>query len=282
MLNYSPNFVKRLLTIFLATLLSGCGAFIFQPEKEHYPNRNLEKVNREEIFFQSADGTKLHGWILTPKSDVTYKGTILHLHGNAQNISTHSGFVLWLVEEGYHAVVFDYRGYGKSDGSPSLKGVHLDAEAAIEKAFTLSGVAEDGLIVFGQSLGGAIAIRTIADSPHKPKIKALILESVFSDYRAIVREKAATCFLSWPLQYPIALTYSNRYSPLKWIKRVSPVPILILHGTNDPVVPWHHGEALFKAAAEPKGFWTTAPTGHTRSFADPAVKQKLLQFMEEL
>ena len=271
---------KILTAIFLLLLLSGCGAFIFQPEKKHYPNKNIEKVNIEEIVFPSTDGTKLHGWILTPKSGEPYKGTILHFHGNAQNISTHSGFVIWLVEAGYRAVVFDYRGYGKSEGAPSMMGVHLDAEAAIEKAFTLSGVEEEGLIVFGQSLGGAIAIRTVADSPRKSRIRVLILESVFSDYRAIAREKAALCLLSWPFQYPIAYSYSNRYSPLKWIKRVSPVPVLIIHGTNDPVVPWHHGESLFKAAAEPKGFWTTAPAGHTRSFADPNVRQELLHYLE--
>jgi len=274
--------IKSIVAIFFTGLLSGCGGFIFQPDKEHFENRNLEKVNREDIYFQSADGTGLHGWVLTPKGNVDIKGTILHLHGNAQNISTHSGFVLWIVGEGYRVVVFDYRGYGKSEGSPDLKGVHQDASGAIEKTFAVPGVAEEGLIVFGQSLGGAIAICTLADSPYKPKIKALILESVFSDYRAIVREKASLFFLSWPFQYPIALSYNNSYSPLKWIKNVSPVPILILHGTEDPVVPYHHGVALYKAANEPKAFWPTAPAGHTRSFADPAVRQKLLHFMEGL
>lgn len=272
----------RIIILFILVFLSGCGAFIFYPEKAHYENRNLEKVNREDIFFQSADGTMLHGWVLTPKDDVPYKGTILHLHGNAQNISTHSGFVLWLVEAGYRAVVFDYRGYGKSEGSPSLNGVHLDGEAAIEKTLSLPGVAEEGFIILGQSLGGAIAIHSLANSPHKPKVKALVLESVFSDYRDIVREKASLFFLFWPLQYPISLTYNNSYSPVKWIKNVSPVPILILHGTGDPIVPHHHAALLYKAAAEPKTFWSTDPAGHTRSFADPAIRQKLLHFMEGL
>lgn len=273
--------VILIFSLLFPVLLSGCGAFIFQPEKAHHKNRILEKVDWEDITFSSSDGTRLHGWVLSPRGGAPYRGTILHLHGNAQNISTHSGFVAWLAEAGYRVVVFDYRGYGKSEGRASIKGAHLDGEAAVKKALSLAG-SEEGIIIFGQSLGGAIAIRTTAKSTHKARIKALIVESAFSDYRTIVREKASLFFLTWPFQYPIALTYSNGYSPLKWIKEVSPVPILIMHGTEDPIVPYHHGEALYNSAAEPKTFWPTDPAGHTRSFADPAVRQKLLHFMDGL
>lgn len=276
------NTGKFAAVLLLPLLMQGCTWLVFFPEREFIDSGYLERVRHEDVFFRSSDGTRLHGWFLRPKNTGPARGTILHLHGNAENLSTHTGYVLWLVEEGYNVFVFDYRGYGKSAGKPSMKGVHLDAEAALEKALGFEGVEGGKFFIFGQSIGGAIAIYTVANTPYKKKIDVLVVESVFSGYRTLAEEKMASCFLTWPLSRPLALTYSDYYSPARWIEKVSPAPLLILHGTGDGIIPVGHGRALYRQAGEPKEMWETSPPGHTRSFSDEETRKRFLQYLEEI
>jgi len=104
-------------------------------------------------------------------------------------------------------------------------------------------------------------------------------ESAFSSYRRIAREKLDSFWLTWPFQYPLSWTVSDSYRAEQWIGQVTPVPVLILHGMNDPVVPTHHGRRLFEAAREPKQFWLTATPGHIMSFADGKVRGQLAAFL---
>jgi fermentation-respiration switch protein FrsA (DUF1100 family) len=203
------------------------------------------------------------------------------LHGNAENLSTHVNSVLWLIKEGFNLFIFDYRGYGRSQGSPSIKGVHVDAEAALESLLSRPDMDKEQIIVLGQSIGGAIAVYTVANTPYKDRISVLVIDSAFSSYRLIAREKLAQVFITWPFQYPLSLFFNDDYSPIKWIKKVSPVPVLIIHGEKDPVVPEHHGQMLYDAALPPKDFWKTSAPGHVRSFADEEVREKLVAYLDK-
>ena len=116
-------------------LSTGCSYLFFYPQRKLINNPYLQDVDYRDIFFKTPDGLMLHGWFL--KSSEESKGTILFLHGNAENISTHVNNVLWLVENGFDVLIFDYRGYGKSEGDPTLEGVHVDAEAALNTLFNL-------------------------------------------------------------------------------------------------------------------------------------------------
>ncbi|MCE5194139.1 MAG: alpha/beta hydrolase [Nitrospiraceae bacterium] len=236
----------------------------------------LEKFNYEDVYFKTPDGLKLHGWVLKPKDKSI--GFILFLHGNAENISTHINSVLWLVKEEFTVFAFDYRGYGKSDGHPTIEGVHIDAETALEKALSMSG---EKIFVFGQSVGGAIAVYTVANSKYKNNLKALIIESTFSSYREITREKASQIIITWTFQYPLSFLVSDYYSPVKWIKNISPVPLLILHGEYDNIVPLHHGIEISEKAVNPKDFWITETKGHIQSFADKKIREKFIEYLKE-
>ncbi|MGE5190287.1 MAG: alpha/beta hydrolase, partial [Gemmatimonadota bacterium] len=149
----------------VAGALPGCDSYFFYPTKGDLPNPALEGVAREDVFFRAPDGVTLHGWLLRPEG--TPLGTVLFLHGNAENVSTHVNAVLWLVRSGYRVFLFDYRGYGRSEGSPTMAGVHLDALAAIDALFGMKEVDGDRIVVLGQSLGGAVAVYAVAHSPHK-------------------------------------------------------------------------------------------------------------------
>ncbi len=267
-----------LLAIF-TLLLSGCTYLFFKPSKQFVNDPATQQHSPEDVYFKSPDGLTLHGWYFKARGEE--RGTILVCHGNVENISTHVKLDLWLIDAGYNLFIFDYRGYGKSEGETTVEGVHLDAEAALEKLLTLPGM-HDRIIVFGKSLGGAVAVYTVANSPSRDRIKGLVIESAFADYRMMARREIARTVIGWPMQYPLSFLVNNDYSPLTWIKKVSPVPVLIMHGTEDPLIPVEHGRLLFAEALPPKGYWELAGLGHVKSWTDEATRVRLLAWLAAL
>lgn len=255
-------------------LLSGCGSLFFYPHKQLYDNPLARLFSPEDVFFKTPDGLTLHGWFFraTPKACAT----ILVLHGNAENLSTHVNSVLWLIKEGFNLFIFDYRGYGYSQGSPDIKGVHVDAEAALEMILHMQPANDQKIIVLGQSIGGAIAIHMVAHTPYQDRIAAVVTDSAFSSYRSIAREKLSLLRLTW-----LSFLFNDDYSPVKSISRLSPIPLLIIHGQQDPVVLVHHGQILYDAASEPKEFWITRSEGHIRSLLDDFIKEKLSAYLKK-
>lgn len=275
--------MKRISCILILIFLifnTGCSSLIFFPQKKLLDNPFLKQVSYDDIYFKTSDGLLLHGWYLKAKDKS--KGTILYLHGNAENISTHVNSVIWLTLEGYDVFAFDYRGYGKSEGSPTLEGVHIDAKAALETVFNLPQANKGHIFISGQSLGGAVAVYTVATSAYKDRIKALIIDSAFSSYRRVSREKFAQLIITWPFQYPLSFFFNDYFSPARWIKEVSPVPLLIMHGDNDRIVPVHHGSLLHEAASSPKEFWLVKGVGHTQAFALKEIREKFLLYLQNI
>jgi hypothetical protein len=203
----------------------------------------------------------------------------LFLHGNAENISTHIASVAWLPGTGFNVLLVDYRGYGRSAGVPSLDGLHLDFRAALETLLAMPEIDPDRVVVFGQSLGGAIAITGLAGSTYKTKIRALIVEGAFAGYRALAREKLATFWPTWLLQWPLSLTIDDRHRPIDRIAELAPLPVLIVQGEADQIVPTHHGVALFARAGEPKELWLVPDTGHLQAFARPENRRRLRDYL---
>ncbi|MFZ5906404.1 MAG: alpha/beta hydrolase [Nitrospirota bacterium] len=255
----------------------GCSSLLFYPRTQLINNPALNELHYENIYFKTSDGLSLHGWFIKAKDK--HYGTILYLHGNAENISTQVYNVLWFATAGYNIFAFDYRGYGKSEGTPSLEGVHTDAAAALETIFSLAGMEQERIFVYGQSLGGAIAIYTLATSSYKSSIKGLIVDSSFSDYRLIVKEKLADFILTWPLQYPLSLLFNNYYSPVKWISSVSPLPVLLIYGDKDTIVPVHHGLYLYNSAFKPKEIWLITDAGHIQGLHREETRKRMLEYL---
>lgn len=268
--------ILRIIFVFALVTTTGCSGFFFHPTRDVQESAAVKLFPHRDIVFPSSDGVPLHGWYFPVENA---RGSILVLHGNAQNLSTHVNSVLWLVKEGFNIFIFDYRGYGWSGGEPSLEGVHRDAAAALERLFSLPETDPDKVVVLGQSLGGSIAVYTVAHSQRREQIRALVIDSAFSSYRRIAREKLNDFWLTWPLQVPLSWTVTDDLSAEKWIGQIAPVPVLILHGLDDPVVPTHHGRLLSEAAREPKQFWLTARSGHVQSFGDEAVRQQFVRYL---
>ncbi len=269
---------KKTPLLIVTLFFYSCTGMFFQPTRQLYPISYMKGIKKTDLFFQSTDGTRLHGWLLEPNT--TPVGTVLFIHGNAENIRTHTRAVLFLVRAGYRVVVFDYRGYGLSEGNPEIDGIYQDAEAALELALRYS---TDGkAIVLGQSLGGAVALYIVATSKYKDRVRALVVDSAFSGYRRIAREKLGLFFLTSLLKGPLSLLVSDRYSPERYVSKLT-VPVVFIHGLNDRVVPPHHSFFLYKkAGSKDKQLWYVYGADHIQALFHKSVQQRLLEYLRSL
>lgn len=262
-----------------ALLCQGCvGGLFYYPDKEVYDTPARHGLPFEEVTFASKDGTRLSGWFIPAVGKA--KGTVIHFHGNAQNMTAHFGFVSWLPAEGFNLFVFDYRGYGKSAGKPNKPGVYEDSVAAIAYIAARKDVDQSRLIILGQSLGGTNAIAAVGMN-HFTGIRAVVIESTFASYREIVRDKIGeipiVSLLKWPLSY---ILVGNGLSAEQSVDKIAPVPLLLIYGNGDQIIPYHHGKRLYEKAREPKQLWTIEGGGHMDAFpeASSPYRAKLIGF----
>lgn len=272
-----PRSVSLLVLLCTGLVLTGCTGLFFFPEKQLVLTPDKLQLEYRDVQFASADGTRLHGWFLPAQGRA--QGTVFFLHGNAENISTHIGSVYWLPKKSLNVFLFDYRGYGRSEGVPDLPGIVADTEAAFAAMLDLSETRATPVIIFGQSLGGALAAYFAGNNSHRDRVAAVIVDSAFSDYQGIVREKAGSAWLTWAIQYPAAWTVSNKYSPMEHIARISPTPLLIMHSKADQIIPFHHAQVLFERAGEPKQLWLLENEGHIGAMGRVENREKLHSFI---
>ena len=258
----------------LATYLIVCAAIFFWQERLiYFPTRDYWStpaglaLTYEDITLTTDDGRSLAAWYL-PHS--TPKGTIVFFHGNGGNMAESLQTLKCFHRLGYSTLAFDYRGYGRSDGTPDEDGTYRDAEAAWRYLVQTRGVAPEDIVLFGRSLGGAVAIELA--TRHRPR--ALVVESTFTSLVAI--GKSEYPFL------PVTLLCTNRYESIKKVPGIL-CPKLFIHSTGDEIVPFEQGQRLFAAAAEPKRFLET-PGGHNSGGFEynPKYTQRLGQWLADV
>jgi fermentation-respiration switch protein FrsA (DUF1100 family) len=252
----------------------------FQPHRIQVLTPDKLGLAYEEVRFRTRDGLELYGWFLPAKR--TPLGTVLQLHGNAENISTHFTSLAWMPERGFNVFTFDYRGYGASEGEATLEGVQIDIDAAMRALLARGDIDKDRVVMYGQSLGGALAAYYVAHSPYRDRLRALVVESAFSGYVDIVREKLADHWFTWPFQWLPQFTVDDRFSPLPTMAKISPLPLLVLHGDQDAVVPVQDGKRLYDAALEPKQLWIVPGAGHIQTMRNPAERDRLVAYLLEV
>ncbi len=263
--------------LLLALLLGGCMPAFFQPDRTIYQTPGLYGIDYQPVELRAADGTQLFAWFLPARGKA--KGTVLYLHGNAQNISAHFANAAWLPAAGFNVLALDYRGYGGSEGEPSLPGMLLDIDAALSALLARPDVDSQRIVIFGQSLGAALAIYYVAHSRYRENVRAVVVDSAFSDYERIGEEKLAATPLTWPFQWFAAMAIDNRYSPEASVSQVSPIPLLLIHGDQDNVVPLRHSQRLYELAGFPKDLWVVHGAGHIQAMKDKAVRKRLAEFL---
>ena len=269
-------FLALAVVAFAALLLAGCvERMFFYPDSAQYTRPEQFGLQHEDVFFAAPDGSRLHGWWLPAKGAAL--GSVLHLHGNAANVSNHLPLVAWLPAAGFNVLMLDYRGFGRSQGKPTLDGVVDDAAAALRTLRARPGVDGGRLIVLGQSLGGATALRLLARDSEG--VRLAVIEAAFASYRGIARDAAMQSVVLAPL-VPVAAPAlpSDKADPVTALPSLR-VPVLLVHGTADEVIPFKHGEQL--AAAAPPGtvFIRVDGARHMESLTRADVQRRVLEAM---
>jgi len=162
-----------------------------------------------------------------------------------------------------------------------VDGLHRNVKAALATVKQRLNVSSH-LIVFGQSLDASLAITSLAKSAHREMVRAIIIDSSFTRYRQLAQEKLASFWLTWALQWPLSLSINDTYQPIKEIAHLSPIPILIIHGTADQVISVHHAKQLYAAAKEPKQLWLVPNGKHIQSLERLETRQRLLDYLRKV
>lgn len=266
-----------LVSVVCALLLSGCNALLFHPQKTLLRTPADVQIAYSDVALMASDKTRLHAWWLP--ADGEAQGSILFLHGNAENISTHLASVYWLPKEGYNVLLLDYRGFGHSEGSATVAGSMLDIIAALQWLQKKQQENNLPIFVLGQSIGASLAGYVIgSDSQWSQLLSGVVLDAGFTRYADIAKDIASRHWLTTWLQWPVAISMPNNVDLLDVVANISPVPLLIIQGNNDKVIPPSYGQSLFDAASEPKQI-LHYEGGHIETFNHVANRQSLIDFL---
>ena len=223
--------------------------FIFHPSP--WINRDWAAATRlplEEARFKSADGVNLFGWYVESRES---NGVLLWCHGNAGNIIHRLENLAYLYRVGLSVFIFDYRGYGRSEGRPSEEGLYQDAFAAYGYVTRTRAVRADRLVLFGRSLGAAVAGTVASQRPSA----GIILESPFPSVESVARAQFGVP-AHWLLQ--------SRFRLIDRLRDIH-VPVLVVHGDRDDIVPIDLGRQVYDAAREPKSFYVVQGADHNNT-----------------
>jgi fermentation-respiration switch protein FrsA (DUF1100 family) len=226
----------------VAAVTAGCresveARFIYYPSRTVGVDPSRVGLRYRDVTFSAEDGVRLHGWLIPGRVPTT----LLYSHGNAGNIGDRLAIARLLVDQlGIGVFMYDYRGYGKSEGTPSEAGLSSDARGA-RGALLREGVAPEHVVYYGRSLGASVTVDLAV--AHPPR--AVVLESPFTSVRSMANG----------ILPGIGHFFRTRWDSLTKIARLQ-APLLILHGDADEVVPYAQGQALFAAAPGPKTFFT--------------------------
>jgi dipeptidyl aminopeptidase/acylaminoacyl peptidase len=254
--------------------LTGCMEHLF-----YYPERgptplppSLRNTGAQEVWFHSADGTRLHGWFVPARVRPESAPTILHAHGNAGNISSHIWFTEYLPPAGFNVFIFDYRGYGQSEGvARTRRPLIEDTEAALDAMLKRSDVDPNRIGMYGQSLGGSVGLNMMA---KRTEIRAAVIESAFTSWRDMACDA-----VGGPVTRMLACALiPDSHRAVDAIAKVQR-PILLVHGDADHIIPAEHSRRLADAAG-PHAKLIILPGGdhNTLRESHPEIEQLVIDF----
>jgi fermentation-respiration switch protein FrsA (DUF1100 family) len=246
------------LTIFLYFFQS---SYLYRPMSDLMMTPEVLRLQYEKLTLHSADGVNIAAWFIPAPSP---QGVILFCHSNYGNMSYFVDTAKTFHDLGFSTLLFDYRGYGLSEGRPAEQGTYQDAEAAWNYLVKERKVPPADIVIVGRSLGGAVAARLARQ--HRPR--ALVLESAFTSFPDLASDY-------YPY-IPVRLIARYDYNTRKYLAAVT-CPVLVVHSRDDEVVPFHHGLDLFNAAAGHKQFLEITGTHNDGYLTSGREYEKALQ-----
>lgn len=227
---------------------------VFFPSRELTATPSAVGLEFEDVFIVLSDGERIHGWFLPadPIEEPGSSSVVLYCHGNAGNISHRLEPVRDLVGLGFSVLLFDYRGYGRSDGAPSERKLYADATASWRWLTEVKGFMPQQIVIYGRSLGGAVAIELAARVP----CTGLVVESSFTSASDMAKGMFPLVPVHWLLRY--------RLDSIAGIRTVS-CPVVVAHSPSDEIVPFRMGQALFEAVPHQRKCFVTLTGGHNEA-----------------
>lgn len=274
--------VKHLLAaglLFMSILVTGCSSFFYFPSRLQYFSPEKVYLKAEDVFFKASTGDSIHAWWFAAKT-AKAKGTIVFFHGNAENLTSHFLMLYWLPAEGYNYLIFDYPGYGLSTGKPDQTNTVEAGVAALQ--WVHDNRDPRPLIVYGQSLGGAVALRSAEIAKDKIPLRNVIIDSGFRSYPQMGRYVLSRSWITWILQ-PLTYVLISNKGGVRDVASFAPIPTLFVAGDSDPVVENDNSKKLYDLAKDPKKLWIV-PGGHHGDmyFIDHEKnREALLKYLDE-
>ncbi|MBN1558483.1 MAG: alpha/beta hydrolase [Lentisphaerae bacterium] len=247
------------------------GRYVYFPDREIGLTPEALNMAYDDVVLQTQDGVRITGWFVPGAPDGALKRrlTLLFCHGNGGDIGDRVGSIKVFHDMGFDVFIFDYRGYGHSTGRPSEHGTYLDAQAAWNYLKGTRSVAPQDIVVFGRSLGGAVA----AWLAEQVNPGALFLESTFTSAKDMAQRM-------FPL-LPGRLLCRYDYNAVDRVGRVR-CPVFVTHSREDEMIPFRHGERIFEGAREPKAFCELTGSHNAGGFdIHPDCRQALAAFLNE-
>lgn len=257
--------LKAAIVFYVVVLIA---LFALQRYLMYLPNRDIGApdaygVEAEVLTLTTPDEVQLQAWYLPAAQGMP---TILHLHGNAGNMSHRAETYRSYHDAGFGVLALEWRGYGKSTGSPSEEGFYTDARTALDYLHK-QGIADNDIIIYGESIGTGAAVQMATEIDAR----ALVLEAPFTS----LWQRAAEIHWYVPAKYLVL----DRYDNLSKIKQVHE-PLLIFHHRGDLIIPYRHGKALYEAANQPKQMLSFDGMQHVR-FDRPLLAQEMKEFLAQ-
>jgi hypothetical protein len=267
--------LKRVAVIVLLGILGGCMFRRFEHSQVYYPYRQLEaspaELGRafEDVRLKASDGVELHAWFF-PADTNSARAHLAFLicHGNAGNISHRLGLCEGLLGTGASVFVFDYRGYGQSEGRPDEAGTYRDAQAA-HAWLRQKGFRGGHIVAFGESLGGGV----VSELALRETLGAIVLQSTFTS----IPDVGAELFPWLPVRWLSSIKYDTRAK----LPRIR-VPVLVMHSRTDELIRFHHAEKNFAAANEPKIFCELAGSHNDAAWEHREVRESIGQLLQRV
>ncbi|MDH4199123.1 MAG: alpha/beta hydrolase [Spirochaetia bacterium] len=263
--------------------ITGCSGFFYYPDHRVYLPPENYHIQYTDYTIESANHVRLHvRWF--PSALKETRGHILQFHGNAENLTSHYASLIWLINEGYDLITFDYRGYGDSQGKPDPEGIRNDALNTIQFVFkkTDDSKKTKKIFLYGQSIGGAILLDALTQLKTDPGISGIILESTFDSYKNLAIGKLSRQWFTWIFIPLAAMIVSDATSPHgKLGKLPAGVPKLVFHGDVDMVIPEKYGLHLFNELGNPKKYILVKGGAHLNMYnlKNGIYKKDLLDFL---
>jgi len=283
-------------------------ALVLEPRLAFYPVRDYFETPAaaglafEDVVLRTRDGVSVHGWFIPAASPIPAEGTtppgsrrpatLLFFHGNAENIGGCLDLAARARAAGFNLLLLDYRGYGESQGRPTEQGIYRDGEAALDHLGSRAGVDPDRIVVWGRSIGAAVAVRLAArgtepagaardgsagDPGGAPRVAGLILESPFTSVPDLLRQGGHVALLT------LSRFGTYRFDLAARMGRVE-APVLIVHGTDDEIAPFELGRRLYDMAPGRKELAAIRGGGHNDLWAlhEDEVWDAVRRFLESL